>query len=84
MHVDFGGEEQYVVCATDDETLVFKAGHECPDVEKERIGIKPKETKEDEDGFVEEDWDRAWSCSAMEDVPEMTMKKINNILGKNL
>lgn len=83
IHVDFGAEEQYVVCATDDETLVFDVTRECPDVEKERIGIKPKKVTET-DSTVEEEWDRAWNVIPKEDVPKRTMDKIENILGNVL
>jgi hypothetical protein len=41
IFVDFGEGEQYVVCATDDETLVFRVTSACGDVEQERLGVKP-------------------------------------------
>ena len=48
VHVDFGANEQYVVCATDDEILIFKADRECEEAEQERLGIAPmKVEKED-------------------------------------
>jgi len=89
IHVDFGADEQYVVCATDEETLVFKVTRECPDVEKERLGIEPKKSTEVDIGVpgavqVNEEFDRAWNVVAMEDVPQRTMDKIEKVLGKTL
>lgn len=90
IHVDFGSEEQYVVCATDEETLVFDVTRECPDVEKERIGLQPKKVSESNSTLVpgatqvDEQYDRAWNVIPKEDVPKDTMDKIEKVLGKAL
>lgn len=103
--VDFG-DEQYVVCATTDEILVFSADRECEEVEQERLGIPPAEVKTEvvntgpapgqiiipgqpqpqqpSGAIVEEKWGRAWSVTAMTDVPPATMAKIKKLLGKCL
>jgi hypothetical protein len=106
IHVDFGATEQYVVCATDDEILVFRADRECEEAEQERLGIKPAKVEKESvpagpipgqliipgqpqkpasaGAILKEEWGKAWSCTAWEDVPPDTMKKIEKLLGKVL
>jgi hypothetical protein len=86
MFVDFGGDEQYVVCVSPDgETLVFDVIHECPDIEKERAGIKPRKSEVDkETKKITEEFDRAWSCSCNEDPPKRLLDKIESTLGNIL
>lgn len=100
VYVDFGEDEHYIVCATDDETLVFKVTSECGELEQERLGVKPiKVETEDVQAqgiiipgqapkiagqIVNETYGKAWNVSAMEDVPPATMKKIEKLLGKML
>jgi hypothetical protein len=86
IFVDFGGEDRYVVCVSPDgETLVFNINHECPDIEKERAGIKPRKSEVDkESGEITEEFDRAWSCSCNENPPDRLLSKIESTLGKML
>jgi hypothetical protein len=85
VELDEAGQvRSYIICATDEEKLIFSVNRECPDVEKERHGVKPKKQDIDKEGIIDEEFDRAWSCSALEDVPEEVMKKIDKALEKEL
>ena len=64
--------------------LIFEVNRECPNVEKERLGIKPTKSEVDKDGIIDEEFDRTWSCSTMEDVPVDIIEKIDQTLGKLL
>lgn len=83
------GSSYVVMVDTEGETMVMKVTGECPDCEKERMGMKPGLVAETQlapgiTQTVGEGFTKAWSCRAPEDPGTEVMKVIKKALKKSL
>jgi hypothetical protein len=88
--VEMDDGTSYVVCvdAETNEEVIFKTIEECPNCEKERLGMKPGLVMEQQLGCgctqVDEAYSKAWSCKSPQEPDADILKAIRKALKEGL